>query len=212
MNNSKFTMNALMVIVLVFSVIAMLLTIGAYDIGKHAFLVSDYDAIEGTDFAIRYSTKEISGLYRGPRYEDELVLEGNFGYDRGTTVSEGYLYLNEYNYSNLDLVFCDAVVVDTQTFEKRVLAKNAMLRGQCASGELVCRGECMMQLNAPYTNSLCKLYCMTSTQLDPLSKRATVLFIDPSSGEVVYSAADEDGLSGDFDERWLSRTLEEVQQ
>ena len=212
MNNSKFTMNALMVIVLVFSAIMMLLTVRIYDVAEHAYLITDYEPIEGTDLSIRYSTKEISGIYRGSKYDDELVLEGSFGYDLGTTVSGSRLYLNEYSYSDLDLVYCDAVVVDTQTFEKKVLMKNAMLRGRCASGELVCRGDCLMQLNAPYTNSLCRLYSMTDPVIDPSSKRAAVLFIDPASGEVVYSTVDEDGLSGDFDERWLSRTLEEVRQ
>ena len=38
MNNGKFTMNALMVIVLVVSAIGMLFTIGVYDIGEHACL------------------------------------------------------------------------------------------------------------------------------------------------------------------------------
>lgn len=212
MNTSKFTMNALMVIVLVFSVLGLVFTVWIYDLGEHAYLVSDYEAIEGTDLSIRYSTKEVSGIYRGAQNNDELMLEGNFGYDRGTTVREGHLYLNEYSYSDLDLVFCDAVAVDTKTFEKKTLMKNGMLRGRCASGELVCRGNCLLPSNMPDTNSLCRLYGMTSSKLDPSSKSAVVLFIDPASGEVVCSVVDEDAFSEDFDERWLSRTLEEVQQ
>ena len=212
MNNSRFTMNALMVIVLVFSAIAMAFTVGIYDIGKHAFLISDYQPIPGTDLSLRYSTKDFCGIYRGPKYDDELVLEGNFGYDRGTTVGKGELYLNEYSYTNMGLVFCDAVAVDTETFEKRVLMKNAMLRGRCESGEIVCLGDCLMQTNSPGTDSLCKLYGMTDPDIDPLSGSATVLFIDPASGEIVYSVRDDNALSEDFDDRWLTHTLEEVRQ
>ena len=212
MNNSKFTMNALMVIVLVFSVIAMLFTVGIYDMGKHAYLISDYQKIKGTDLSIRYSTKDQCGIYRGSKYDDALVVEGNFGYDRGTSVCNGRLYLNEYSYSDMGLVFCDAVVIDTENFEKKVLMENAMLRGRCESGELVCCGECLMQVNAPDTNSLCKLYGMTSASIDPASGSATVAFIDPDSGEIVYSTKDDDGLKGNFDKRWLSRTLEEVRK
>ena len=211
MNSTKFTMNALLVIVTVFSAIGLLFTVGIYDMGQHAYLVSDYQEIEGTDLSIRYSTKDPSGIYRGSKYDDELVLEGDFGYDKGTTFSEGHLYLNEYRYTDTGLVLCDAVCVDTVTFEKKVIMKNAMLRGRCASGELVCRGDCLLQSNTPDTNSLCRLYAMTSSKLDPLSERATVVFIDPASGETVYTAED-DAAAVDFDERWLSRTLEEVRK
>ena len=90
--------------------------------------------------------------------------------------------------------------------------KNAMLRGHCASGELVCRGDCMLQTNMPATNSLCRLYAMTSSNIDPMSDKATVLFIDSGSGEIVYTTEDDSASAEEFDERWLSRTLEEVRR
>ena len=211
MNNTKFTMNALLVIVTVFSVIGLLFTVGIYDMGEHAYLVTDYQVIKGTDLSIRYSTKEPSGIYRGSKYDDELVLEGNFGFDKGTTFREGKLYLNEYKYTDTDLTLCDVVCVDTDTLEKKVIMKNGMLRGCCASGELVCRGDCLLQSNMPETNSLCRLYAMTSSKLDPSSETAAVLFIDPASGDIVYTAEDP-AAPEDFDERWLSRTLEEVRK
>lgn len=212
MNNAKFTINALLVIVTVFSAIGLLFTVGIYDMGQHVYLVTDYQAIEGTDLSIRYSTKEPSGVYRGPQNNDELKLEGEFGYDAGTTFSDGHLYLNEYRYTDTGLMLCDAVCVDTDSFDKKVIVKNGMLRGRCASGELVCRGDCLLQSNMPAANSLCKLYAMTDSKLDPVSGRATVTFIDPASGEVVYTATDDNAQSDDFDERWLSRTLEEVRK
>ena len=212
MNNTKFTMNALLVIVTVFSAIGLFFTVGIYDMGQHYYLVTDYEAIEGTDLSIRYSNKDPSGIYRGQRYSDELMLEGEFGYDKGTTYSNGKLYLNEYHYSDSGLALCDAVCVDTDSFEKTVIMKNGMLRGLCASGELVCRGNCLMQSNMPDTNSLCRLYAMTPTKIDPLSESATALFIDPASGDVVYTAEDDSSSAEEFDERWLSRTLEEVRK
>ena len=87
-------MNALMVIAPVFSVIAMLFTVGIYDMGKHAYLISDYQKIKGTDLSIRYSTKDQCGIYRGSKYDDALVVEGNFGYDRGTTVCNVFILMN----------------------------------------------------------------------------------------------------------------------
>jgi len=212
LNKAKFTMNALMVIVFIFSALLMLMTVGVYDLGEHAFLITDHQPIEGTDLSIRYSTKEISGIYKGPRYDDELVIEGNFGYDKGTAYCEGNLYLNEYNYSDADLVFCDAVCIDTESLEKKVIMKNAMIRGRCASGELVCAGDCLLQVNCPGTNSLCRLYGMASPNIDPLSDSVTVIFIDPAAEEIVYRTTDDDAYSEDFEERWLSRTLEEVQK
>ena len=212
MNRSKLTMNALLLIVFFFSLIAVYFTVKAYDMGEHAFLITDYQPIEGTDLSIRYSTKDPSGIYRGPQYDDELMLEGDFGFDQGTTYSEGKLYLNEYYYSDADLVFCDAVCVDTDTFEKTVIMENAMLRGCCGSGELVCVGDCLLAANKPKTSSLCRLYGMTS-KIDPLSDSITVLYIDPASGEVVYRAEGEKDLEGkEFDARWINRTLEEVRQ
>ena len=212
MNNSKFTMNALLVIVIVFSAIGLLFTVGIYNMGQHVYLISDYEAIGGTDLSIRYNTKEPSGIYRGSKYDDELMLEGYFGYDQGTTVREGRLYLNEYRYTDTGLALCNAVCVDTDSFEKTVIMENAMLHGRCASGEIVCRGDCFLQSDMPDTNSLCRLYAMTSSKLDPLDGSSTVIFIDPASGEVVYTVEDDDTHAEDFDELWLSRTLEEVRK
>lgn len=45
LNNTKFTMNALLVIVIVFFAIGLLFTVGIYDMGQHAFLITDYLAI-----------------------------------------------------------------------------------------------------------------------------------------------------------------------
>ena len=54
MNNTKFTMNALLVIVTVFSAIGLFFTVGIYDMGRHVYLISDYQEIEG----VRYHMDE----------------------------------------------------------------------------------------------------------------------------------------------------------
>lgn len=212
MSNTKFTMNALLVIVIVFSAIGLFFTVGLYDMGQHVYLVSDYKPIRGTDLSIRYSTKEPSGIYRGSKYDDSLIAEGEFGYDKGTFFKDGHLYLNEYHYTDTGMAICDAVDVDTETGEKRVIMKNASLRGRCASGELVCRGDCLPDSSKPESNSLGRLYAMTSSKIDPLSDGATVLFIDPASGETVCTIENDDTAEKDFDARWLSLTLEEVRK
>ena len=211
-NKAKFTMNAMLVIVFFFSLIAIAFSVKAYDLGEHVFLIADYQPIEGTDLSIRYSTQNPSGIYRGPKGDDELMLEGEFGFDAGTTYCDGKLYLNEYWYSNADLVFCNAVCVDTESFEKTEMVKDGMLRGRCKSGELVCTADSLLATSRPKTNSLCRLYCML-TKTDPLSDSVTVLYIDPSSGEIVYSAgSDKDPTTKEFNARFLNRTLEEVRQ
>ena len=211
-NKSRFTMNALVVIVIAFSAIGLFFTVGIYDMGSHVRLVSDYQPIGDTGLSIIYSTKETCGIYRGTRYDNELVLEGNFVYDPQTAVSDGRLYLNEYRYSNADLMFCDAVCVDTESFEKTVIMKDAMILGCCGSGELVCFGSCLLQTDHPDVNSLCRLYGMTSPDLDPASKGAVVSFIEPASGEIVCSEGVEGVLTESLREQLLSRDLEEVRK
>ena len=67
-----------------------------------------------------------------------------------------------------------------------------------------------MLANAPDTNPLCQLYAMTDGDLHPEGKGATVLFLDPDTGEAVYSVWDDEALTDSFEDRYLSRTLEEV--
>lgn len=211
-NNTKFTMNALMIIVFFFSLIAIVSTVRTYDMGETVFLVTDHQPIEGTDLSIRYSTQEPSGIYRGPKNDDELMLEGEFGFDKGTTYCDGRLYLNEYYYSDAGLVFTNAFCVDTESFEDTLLVEDGMLRGRCKSGELVCTADSLLATNRPETNSLCRLYCMTS-KIDPASDTLTILYIDPESGEVVYRTEGEKDMTGkEFEARWINRTLEEVRR
>ena len=171
--------------------------------------VNDYFPIEGTDYAVRYSSILPSGIYQGSKNTGVLMLEGRFGFDWGAVEEDGLLYLNEYRQTRFGLLFCDLVCVDTDGFEKKPLMKDAMLRGRCASGELVCVGGFLTPSNYPETNPLCRLYSVASTELRPGGESLTVYYFDPASGDFVYSLRD-DAVSEDFDERYIERTLAEV--
>lgn len=213
MNNAKFTLNALLVVIMAFSAIGLLVTVNTFDAAGYMYSINDYHPIKGTDLWIRYATKEPSGIYKGMKNTAELKLEGRFGYDWGVAVCGDDLYLNEYFDSDAGLVMSDLVRVNMDTFEEETVCGNTILRGRCASGELVCISDCMLPSNMTKTNSLCKLYAMTDPELDPSSDGATVMFLDPSSGEVVYSVWDDHALTDKlFDKRYLIRTLEEVRQ
>jgi len=214
MNNSKFTMNALLVIVIIFSAIGLFFTVGIYDMGSHVYLVTDRTEIKGTDLSIKYSTKEPSGIYRGSKYDEELVLEGSFGgNEEGIAVCGDKLYLNEYTFTDAGLTLSEVVMVDTDSFDEYAVLENAALRGRCASGELVCAGDCMSESDKPAVNSLCRLYAMTSAKLRPGSDTATVYYLDPDSGEPVYSTSYNNSMSDkEFEACWLSHTLEEVRK
>lgn len=216
LNNTKFTMNAMLVIVIVFSAIGLFFTVGIYDMGQHVYLVTERKEIKGTDLSIRYSTKEPSGLYRGTKNEDELMIEGNFGgNDSGIAVCGDQLYLNEYTFTDTGMMLSEVVMVDMNSFDEYSILENAELRGRCVSGELVCVGDCLpgTAASASDANSLRKLYCMTSGKLNPDTDTSTVFYVDPDSGEPVYSASCNNGMSEkEFNALWLSRTLEEVRQ
>ena len=209
MRESKFTLNALLLVVLIISAIFFLVSVKLFNLAIRG-AVNDYYPIEGTPYAVRYSNMKPNGIYEGGKTTGVLKLEGEFGYDWGAAAQGDTLYLNEYEHTDLGLTLCSVVRVETPGFEKSVLLEDAVLRGRCASGELVCLGGCFMSFDYPKTNALCRLYALSSRELRPQSDGALVLFVDPDSGEVVYSVQDAEALSGDFDARYLARTLEEV--
>ncbi len=209
MQDTKFTMNALLLIVIILSAIFFFFTVKVVAMSDHSS-VNDYYPIDGTDLAVRYSSLVPNGIYEGEKNNGILRLEGNFGYDWGIATEGSSLFVNEYSTTSLGVMLCNVVRIDTHTFEKQFLWKNAILRGRCASGELVCMRCCMMPANFPETNSLCWLYAMSDPDLDPMSGSAEVLFLDPGTGTVLYRIFDENALSSDFERLYLTRTLEEV--
>lgn len=208
MREEKFTLNALLLVVMIMSAIFFFFTVKMTSLADRS-AYSSYNAIEGTPYAVSYSSLKPDGIYEGGKTTGVLRLEGQFGYDWGAAAVDGALFLNEYRSSPLGLSTCQVVRVDTSDFSKQLLLPDAILRGRCASGEIVCLRGALLPSNYPKSNPLCRLYA-TGVSLQPDSDRAEVLFLDPDSGEILYSVWDEEALGSGFDARYLARTLREV--
>ena len=216
MNNSKFSMNALLVVVIIFSAIGLFVTVKLYDMAAHVVVVNQMVPIDGSEassdyqgYWVRYSTLEPSGIYEGYENTATLRVEGDFGSGWGASVTDDYIYVNKYSYTDVGLTLCDLVRIDRSTYQGETILKNTILRGTCKSGELVCVTGTMLPVNNPGTNSLYDLYAMTSHDVSRNGK-ATVIFIDPSTAEIVYSTPEEDTGSDSFDSLYIDKTLEEV--
>ena len=208
MKRVKFTMNALLLVVIIFSALAFFFTIVMVNLADRT-AVNEYFPVEGTDYAIRYSSLEPSGLYQGPENTCKLVTEGEFGSEWGACKVGDALYLNEYRSTELGLLLCDLVRIDLNTHEKTVLYRDTILRGTCASGELVCVRGAMMPADFPETNPLCRLYRLTEKN-DAPEGGADVMFLDPQTLEEVYTVTVADPFSPVFERQYLQKTLTEV--
>ncbi len=211
MNAPKFSITVLLIVVIIISAIGLFVTVQLTEMAGYSF-VNDTYPIEDTDVYVKYSPKLQNGIYDGPYSDSRLLIKGDFGYDWGAAANGDTLYINEYRTSKFGLMFCDLVKVDLVAMEKEVLFKNTVLRGRCASGELVCLSACMLPSNYPKSNSLCRLYGMTSEELNPEEDTTLVLYIDPVTSKVVYSVKSEEVLTDSFDELYISRTLGEVME
>ena len=210
MRQPKFTMNALLIVVTLMSALVFFVLIFMTGLADHS-AVNEFYRIDGTEYAVRYSNKKGNGLYEG-EYETtaKLVVPGDFGHDWGLVMLDGCLYTNEYSYSDLGLMFSDIVRIDLETYTKDTVMKNAVLRGRCASGELVCTAGTMVPSNFPKTNPLCRLYAMTDPEFRADGTGGMVFLIDPDTGSIVYSVRDDEVLSEGFEARYLDKTLEEI--
>ncbi len=211
MNSSKFSMNAFLIAALFFSALTLLFTVKLLNM-KNPFPVNEFHPIEGTKYGIKYSTYEPNGIYEGIESANTQVLEGSFGSEWGAYRINDKLYVNEYTVTDLGIVNCSVAAVDLNTFQKQTLYTDTVLRGVCKSGELVCIGGFTMPSNAPKTNSLTRLYAMTSKELRPEGDSAVVKYLDPADGSVIYSFRDASALSEDFDALYLTKTLSEVRK
>ena len=173
--------------------------------------VNDYYQIEGTDLGIMYSNTKPNGIYRGLQTSAVLQKEGDYGHDWGVALEGDELYINEYTYTSLGMMFSNVVRVNTVDFEEEVLFSNTILRGRCASGELVCLEGFIMPSSFPETNSLCRLYSMADGSIDPDRSSVTVIFVDPKDAAVVYST-EIDEVEDHFEKIFLERTLDEIRK
>ena len=208
MQQPRFTLNSLVIVVSIFTAITFFITLTVVNLADWS-AVNDYFPIEGTDLGILYSDEKPSGIYRGYANSGDLMLEGEFSHDWGIVRHDDRLFLNEYRATDLGFMTSRLVRVDLDTFEEEVMIEDAALRGACRSGELVCIRTAMPPSNFPGTNAFCQLYGMTSGML-PIEEATSVIFVDPESGEVVLTLAGDDAEAGDFEARYLDRTLEEM--
>ena len=209
MNDAKFSMNALLLIVIIFTAIGFFFTVKLGRLADHS-AVNEYYPIEGTELGVRYATELPSGLYRGSQYSRELLAEGTFGYDWGAAASEAGLWINEYTNTDLGLMHCRLVRLDPEDFHREVEMEDTVLRGKCASGELVCLRGCLLPVNVPEDNPLCALYCLGAGDIRADGSAAEVLWLDPDTGEILYRLRDPEAATEGFEERWLRRSLTEV--
>ena len=209
MNETKFSMNALLIVVIIFSALTFFFTVKMVDLASR-FPVNEFYQIEDTEYAVRYSSMDPNGIYKGSESVNSLVLEGTYGYDWGLALKDDTLYINEYVTTDAGLLLCDLVKIDLNTVNKEILAKNTILRGSCKSGELVCMRDYIMPANNPKVNSLCKFYAMSAPDLNAMSASARIVYIDPVTAEELYSVVEDTPNAADFNAKYLDRTLDEV--
>lgn len=206
MESPKFSFNAFLLVVIIFSALLFFVTVKVMDIADRT-PVNSFTPIEGTKLAVRYSSLEPNGIYTGTENVNTLLLEGNFGTDWGAAAIGSKLYLNHYRTTDLGVLLSDVVCVDADTLQETVLLRDAVLRGRCASGELVCLSGVLLSANYPEENALCRLYSLTDTALT--QSGAKVCYLDPDSGQLLFELQD-DTAGADFEARFLERTLAEV--
>lgn len=209
MNRAKFSMNALVLVAIIFSALAFFFTVAMVKLADRR-PVNDFIPIEGTEYAIRYSSLAPNGLCRGSENANTLLLEGTFGADWGACAQGDNIFLNEYTTTDFGLLLCDVVRIDLPTMTKTTLYPDAVLRGRCASGELVVVSGCLLPADFPATDSLCRLYRLTSREMADRPEGGTVLFLDPQTLEEVHRVENPHVFAGDFEARYLSRPLSEV--
>ena len=210
LGNSKFTLNALILVIIVVTGIGFFFTVAIVDLAYHP-AVNDFHPIEGTDLGVLYSSIKPNGIYEGDRVNNVLKLEGKYGFDWGVAVEGNCLYTNEYSSTALGIILSNVVRIDLDTFEKKVLLTDAVLRGRCVSGELVCQSGALLESNYPEDNSLCRLYAVSAPWIDPKSRNVDVIWLDPGSSEELFRLQ-TDRFTGDFDADYLQRNMEEVRQ
>ena len=205
MKRAKFSLNAFILIVILFSALLFFVVLTLSNLADRS-AINEYYPIGDTDLGVRYSNRLENGIYQGPENAGTLLVSGDFGHDWGAALADETLYINEYRASSLGLTFCDVSVFDLTDLTKRVLMQNAVLRGENASGDLVCIDNYLLPSNYPKDNPLCKLYLLAYPKEKALPE---VVVLDPASGEELARIPDPDIENG-FEGKYLESTTEEL--
>ncbi len=209
MKGEKFTLNSLILVVVLITGIFFFFSIKVVDVAEHS-AEFDFIPIEGTDLSVCYSNLRTNGIYQGDRVTGKLVVPGDFGHDWGVAAEGGTLFINEYTRTALSIMKCRVAKIELDGFKKTVFMDDAILRGRCASGELVMLGGYLMTSGYPKTNPLLKLYSISSPTIRTDEEGGLVTYVDPQTGKVLYSVWADAKLLAKFDSTFLDRTLEEV--
>ena len=208
MNERKISMNRILVLVIFISAITFFISVKLSQTALKSFPTNLFSRIEDSFYAVRYSNLDPNGIYKGSENDNELIVKGNFGYDWGAVLVGDTLYTNEYSSTDIGLMLCKVVKINLKTGDKTTLFKDSIIRGRCASGEIVILDGFASQSNSPKTNSLCKLYSITSDV--NFNKKSTVSFFDIDKGKIVLTVENRSKNDKTFSMLYTERTLEEV--
>ncbi len=212
MENAKFSMNAFVLILIIFTAITLVFSVTVVNMAFRAPVDKTFP-VEGTDVFVRYSSVMDSGIYEGYVSSGILRVKGQFGYEWGAVAEGNTLLINEYIWTDLGIVRCDLVRIDLETYEKTVVMRDAILRGRCQSGEAVCVTGIPLISSVPADNPLWKFYAISAPDVNPTKKGASVVFVDPATCGAVYGVWEPDALEDDvIESRYLAKTLDEVRK
>ena len=207
LKQTKFTFNSLMIVIIIFSAIMLFFTVKMTSMADRT-AVNSFNKIEGSDYAVKYSSLEKSGIYKGSENSSELIAKGKFGFDWGAVLNGNELIINEYKTSDMGFVICDVVKIDLKKKTKETLFADSILRGQNKSGEIVIVSNYYMPSNYPTTNKLVKLY--EFFDFKPLNSKteSEICFFDLTTLKPVFTK--KGVITKDFEKRYLEKTLEEI--
>lgn len=203
MKKTTFTLNSFMLIIVLFSTLFLFVTVDLYNMSDRSISNSSYP-IGDTGYYVQYTTLRPSGIYAGESIFSGLVLEGYYGYDWGAAVCDSVLYCNEYHTTDLGFMTCDLVRIDLDTFAKKTVIGNAMLRGRCADGSLLCYEGVVIPDWFPETNPLYRLYAASDPELRMEEGSAIVCVLDPDSGAMLFRERDDAALTDEREASYLA--------
>ena len=206
MKKTKFTFNSLLLIVAIFSALVLFIGITMVDMAT-ILPVEDSYRIGDTEYFVRYSSFHPYGIYRG---NDQLVLKGSYGHDWGAALVGNTYYCNEMKDTDFGLMVTDVVKIDLTTFKKETVLRNSMIRGKCASGELIIYEGYISPTWSPDVNPFRCVFRVSDSKIQEDADAAVVSWYDTSSDSIVYSKTDPNAHHNKREEYYISRTLEKV--
>ena len=206
MRSPKFSVNAVVGIVLIFSAMILFFSVRLTQESDPAVL-NRFEPIEGTALSVRTSTEKPNGLYEGNINTGVLRVPGDFGVDWGAAAVGDTLYINEYRRSDLGQIYCDVVAVDLNSYRKTTVEKGALLRGRNASGDLVIT-KTAPSGNQPGQNALSRLSALWTGKAPT---EVTVIILNGQTCEGLLRVRDDSAMEDAvLNERYLAKTAGEA--